>query len=126
MWTLKSVLLLAAVCALTVGCDDSEPTAAPAAKTETKTEAAAKPTTQSIIPVAQMKDWRPEHGVPESICTQCNESLIAGFKAKGDWDAEHNVPKSQCFKCDPSLKEKSAAAYKVKYGEDAPTGGDAH
>jgi hypothetical protein len=77
-----------------------------------------KPATQPIIPVAAVVDWCPEHGVPESICTQCNESLIAGFKAKNDWCKEHGVPESQCFKCHPELKQKFAAAYKEKYGKD--------
>ena len=29
--------------------------------------------------------WCDEHGVPEGVCTQCNASLVADFKAKGDW-----------------------------------------
>ena len=83
-----------------------------------------RPATRPIIPVAQMADWCPEHQVPESICTRCNGSLIAGFKAKGDWDERHDLPKSQCFECDPSLKQKFAAAYKEKYGKEPPTGGE--
>lgn len=82
-----------------------------------------KPATQPLIPVAQMADWCPEHGVPESVCTRCNASLIADFKAKGDWDEAHNLPKSQCFECDPSLKQKFAAGYKEKYGKEPPAGG---
>lgn len=85
-----------------------------------------KPATQPLIPVAQMADWCPEHGVPESVCTRCNASLIADFKAKGDWDEKHNLPKSQCFECDPSLKQKFAAAYKEKYGKEPPSGGAEH
>ena len=54
--------------------------------------------------------------------------MIAGFKVKGDWDEKHSVPKSQCFECDPSLKQKFAAAYKERYGKDAPmeSNGDKH
>ena len=63
-------------------------------------------------PLAQVKqaaDWCGEHGVPESICTRCNEELVAGFKAKGDWCETHGLPKTQCLACDPSLKEKLEA-----------------
>jgi cobalt-zinc-cadmium efflux system membrane fusion protein len=48
-----------------------------------------------------------EHGVPESLCVQCNPSLAATFKAKGDWCAEHNLPESQCTICNPGLEQSS-------------------
>lgn len=95
-----------------VGCDN-EPAKPPA-------DNKPKPATQPIIPVTQVADWCPEHGVPESICTRCNESLVAGFKARNDWCGEHGLPDSQCFKHHPELKQKFAAAYKEKYGKDAP------
>ncbi|HKI37568.1 MAG TPA: hypothetical protein VKA46_37275 [Gemmataceae bacterium] len=66
------------------------------------------------------RDWCPEHGMPESICAQCNAKLAKAYKDKGDWCPEHDVPKSQCFKCDPKLKEKFAQEYKDKYGENPP------
>jgi len=66
------------------------------------------------------RDWCPEHGMPESICAQCNAKLAKAHKDKGDWCAEHDVPKSQCFQCDPKLKEKFAQEYRDKYGEDPP------
>jgi hypothetical protein len=50
------------------------------------------------------EDWCGEHQVPESMCTQCNASLIAAFKATGDWCAEHGLPESQCRLCNPDLK----------------------
>lgn len=50
-----------------------------------------------------------EHGVPESLCVQCNPSLAAVFKAKGDWCAEHNLPESQCTICNPDLKISSTS-----------------
>jgi hypothetical protein len=50
------------------------------------------------------EDWCDEHQVPESLCTRCNPSLIAAFKAAGDWCDEHGVPESQCRKCHPELK----------------------
>lgn len=67
-----------------------------------------------IIPKTQVHDWCKEHGVPESICTRCNESLIAGFKAKGDWCAKHGLPDSQCFVCHPELE----AAFKARAPKD--------
>jgi len=50
------------------------------------------------------EDWCGEHGVPESMCTRCDKSLIPAFKATGDWDEKHGLPKSQCKKCNPKLK----------------------
>lgn len=49
-------------------------------------------------------DWCGEHAVPESLCTRCNPSLIAAFKATGDWCEEHGLPESQCLICNPDLK----------------------
>ncbi|MCW5789717.1 MAG: hypothetical protein KIT72_04770 [Polyangiaceae bacterium] len=50
------------------------------------------------------EDWCGEHQVPESMCTRCNPSLVAAFKATGDWCEAHGLPKSQCLTCDPTLK----------------------
>lgn len=49
-------------------------------------------------------DWCGEHGVPESMCTRCNPSLIPAFQATGDWCAEHGLPESQCLACNPDLR----------------------
>jgi hypothetical protein len=65
-------------------------------------------------------DWRPEHGMPESICVQCNPALAAEYKKKGDWCEKHDRPDSQCFLCHPELKEKFAAEYRAKYGKEPP------
>jgi len=51
-----------------------------------------------------------EHGVPESLCVQCNPSLAVTFKAKGDWCAEHNLPESQCTICNQDLVKSSMRA----------------
>jgi cobalt-zinc-cadmium efflux system membrane fusion protein len=121
-------LLIAVVAVAAVGCDKTDTNTSPTGSNAAPTPPVAeqpKPATQPLIPVAPVKDWCPEHGVPESICVQCNASLAAGFKAKGDWDEKHSLPKSQCFQCDPSLKQKFAAAYKDKYGQEPPAGGDA-
>lgn len=50
------------------------------------------------------EDWCGEHQVPESMCTRCNPSLVAAFKATGDWCQEHGLPESQCLICNPKLK----------------------
>ncbi len=49
-------------------------------------------------------DWCGEHQVAESLCTRCNPSLTAAFKATGDWCKEHGLPESQCLLCNPNLK----------------------
>ncbi len=49
------------------------------------------------------EDWCDEHGVPETLCTRCNASLIPAFKATGDWCEEHGLPESQCLACNPHL-----------------------
>ncbi len=121
--SLSTLLLLAVL--VSAGCDKGEATGpkdqpkagAPTDQVAGHPKSAA---TQPLIPVAQLVDWCREHGMPESICVQCNTSLTAGFKEKGDWDEEHGLPKSQCFKCDPSLKQTFAAAFKDKYGKEPP------
>ena len=50
------------------------------------------------------EDWCEEHGVPESLDTRCDKSLIPAFKATGDWCKIHGLPLSQDLKCNPKLK----------------------
>jgi hypothetical protein len=69
---------------------------------------------------AHVEWWCSEHGMPEEICAQCSAKLAADFKKKGDWCKEHDRPDSQCFICHPELKEKFAAQYRAKYGEEPP------
>ena len=59
------------------------------------------------------EDWCGEHAVPESMCTRCNPSLIAAFKATGDWCEEHGLPESQCLTCNPDLKIERPAPEKA-------------
>lgn len=69
----------------------------------TKTEGApteAETAEPSAI-VADPNDWCAGCGLPESMCTVCNPSLIDQFKAKGDWCAEHGFPESVCPVCNP-------------------------
>lgn len=103
---LSSALLALCSC----GCDCRAKQKAPdkdAVKTDSTTTKE-KPK-EPLIKKQEIADWCPEHGVPESICTRCNSSLIEGFKAKGDWCKEHDLPESQCFVCHPELKEKFEA-----------------
>ncbi|MCG3134048.1 MAG: hypothetical protein HMLKMBBP_01320 [Planctomycetes bacterium] len=95
-------LLVAAALAFTAGCGESE-SAKPAEKP-------AAPAKTPLVQTKQAADWCKEHGVPESICTRCNDSLVAGFKAKGDWCKEHGLPESQCFACHPELEAKFKAS----------------
>jgi hypothetical protein len=117
---LLNLTAIGALCAsigLLAGCDKSQ-SEKPAQGTAT-----VKPAEQPkapLVPVTQVADWCKEHGVPESVCTRCNESLVAKFQEKGDWCKEHNLPESQCFECHPELKQKFADAYKAKYGKEPP------
>ena len=67
------------------------------------------PAKAPVIPVRKAADWCKEHGVPESVCTRCNEELVADFKAKKDWCEKHSLPMSQCVACDPSVEAKLKA-----------------
>lgn len=116
-----SVLFVFGLLTLSVvaeGCErkgTEKPAATGAAKTETQ-PTKEKPR-EPLIKKQEIADWCPEHGVPESICTRCNQSLIEGFKKNGDWCKEHNLPESQCTECHPELKAKfEAMRQKEKQG----------
>jgi hypothetical protein len=107
-WRIGGVLLAAAATLALpgAGCNPAENKADPA---KDKATAAGKKV-----------DWCPEHGMPESICVQCNPELAAEYKKKGDWCDKHDRPDSQCFVCHPELKEKFAEEYRAKYGKEPP------
>lgn len=101
--SLLSLVLLVSL-ALTA-CDKksaSEPPAPPASATASST-AMPVHAARGVEPGSH-EDWCGEHQVPESLCTRCNPSLIAAFKATGDWCEEHGLPESQCTLCNPNLK----------------------
>lgn len=106
------LVLMAAMPLLLVGCPDQKKTSQPpqpaASKTKTKTE-------EPLVPKRQVADWCKEHGVPESICTRCNEALVPKYKDKGDWCKKHGLPDTQCFTCHPEL-EKEFLKKKPKTG----------
>ena len=93
-----SLVMCAAFAVLSLSCSKSSPTP------EKAPDQAKVATTASDIKPGSHDDWCEEHAVPESMCTRCNPSLIAAFKATGDWCEEHGLPESQCIKCHPDLK----------------------
>jgi hypothetical protein len=96
-----AVLMLAAAALLSNSCK-KESEAAPENAAPNAT-AAAQHAPAHAQPGSH-EDWCAEHQVPESLCSRCNPSLIAAFKATGDWCAEHGLPESQCLACNPNLK----------------------
>lgn len=66
------------------------------------------PDTSPVRPTLD-KGWCGGHGVPESVCTRCDDSLIDTFKKAGDWCKEHDLPETQCFKCHPEVEARWAA-----------------
>jgi hypothetical protein len=105
--TLRNFLLLAVTAFLAVtGCNNERATDKPGTSAAAHTEAArgeAKHAPEAVVPGSH-EDWCGEHQVPESLCTRCNPSLAAAFKATGDWCEEHGLPESQCLICNPNLK----------------------
>ena len=93
--------LIATLAILWTGCGKGASTgeASGAKAAPTTTQHAAKG-----VQAGSHEDWCEEHQVPESLCTRCNPSLIAAFKATNDWCEEHGVPESQCRTCNPNLK----------------------
>ncbi len=60
----------------------------------------------SPVAIDMSLGWCGGHGVPESVCTRCDESLIDQFKAANDWCGGHDMPESQCILCNPEVEEK--------------------
>ncbi len=98
-----SSLIAVAALAIVAGCGESAPS-------KPAPGPAAQPAKTPLVHTKQAADWCGEHGVPESICSRCNDSLVAGFKAKGDWCKEHGMAESQCFACHPELEAKFKAS----------------
>jgi hypothetical protein len=100
---LPAFLFVFVVAAFFASCSDASK--APSAPASTKSE----PVKAPLVHKAEIADWCPEHGVPESVCTRCNGKLVADFQAKGDWCKEHSMPESQCIACHPELEAKLKA-----------------
>ncbi len=63
----------------------------------------------SPVEIDMSKGWCGGHGVPESVCTRCDASLIPKFKAANDWCGGHGLPETQCVLCNPEVQAKWAA-----------------
>jgi len=66
------------------------------------------PESSAIQPVLD-QGWCGGHGVPESVCTRCNDTLVVKFQEAEDWCGEHGLPESQCGQCHPEVAAKWAA-----------------
>jgi hypothetical protein len=105
---LITIITTTAVAALTLAACEKKSDQPP----HTEQVSAANPTASAQGPThgrpgvqpGSHEDWCGEHEVPESLCTRCNPSLIAAFKATGDWCEEHGLPESQCLVCNPDLE----------------------
>ena len=58
----------------------------------------------SPVKIDMSLGWCGGHGVPESVCTRCDTSLIPEFKAANDWCAGHDLPETQCILCNPEVQ----------------------
>ena len=58
----------------------------------------------SPVEIDMSEGWCGGHGVPESVCTRCDASLIPQFKAAKDWCGEHDLPETQCILCNPEVQ----------------------
>lgn len=105
-----SVLVALVIIISTIGCDKpgTETGSARAVPGDVAASGDLGPQT-SPVAVDMSKGWCGGHGVPESVCTRCDDSLIAQFKEAGDWCAEHGLPESQCELCNPGVAAKWAA-----------------
>ncbi|MBI4717815.1 MAG: efflux RND transporter periplasmic adaptor subunit [Planctomycetes bacterium] len=74
----------------------------------------------SPVPPTLDKGWCSGHGVPESVCTRCDASLIPKFKAANDWCGEHALPETQCTICNPDVKAKWEALRPKEPGTTVP------
>ncbi len=77
----------------------------------------------SAVPIDMSKGWCKGHGVPESVCTRCDASLIAMFKERQDWCGEHGLPVSQCTNCNPGAREQWAALNPVSTTQPSKSSG---
>lgn len=99
MRTIALALVVSVLSVVSVACTKEAPTTPSSPPTATRTTHGAA----DAVPGSH-EDWCGEHAVPESLCTRCNPSLTAAFKATGDWCEAHGLPESQCLACNPDLK----------------------
>jgi len=122
----NTVWILLAVCiAASQGCKEGKEPKGQASVTAGKPGAAFGPDT-SPLPPDLSKGWCAGHGVPESVCTRCDDSLIEKFKAAGDWCKEHGLPETQCTRCHPEVKERWEKLNPAGKAPGAAPPGDEH
>ena len=105
-WIVITIVSMIIGCLSSVGCGKNadkgsdDPAKAPSVDISAKSIG---PIASAVAPTLD-KGWCGGHGVPESVCTRCDSSLIARFKEAGDWCAEHGLPESQCVTCNPAVE----------------------
>ena len=123
-------LAILVVC-LNASCDRSPQEGPSRSEGPTATQTASLGPRSSPVPVDLAQGWCGGHGVPESVCTRCDASLIPKFKEAGDWCDEHGLPESQCTVCHPDVAAKWAelnpdkrASKQVAHDERATADGE--
>ncbi len=106
--TVTLTLLSPVACHNTPSPPDTDHTALPSGGTDFATATPLGPET-SPVAIDMSKGWCGGHGVPESVCTRCDASLIPRFKDANDWCTGHGLPESQCELCNPGVAAKWAA-----------------
>ncbi len=114
---------------MTIGCskEDQEHSGAAGANGPAVSAATSTGPERSAIKPTLDQGWCAGHGVPESVCTRCNASLIARFKEARDWCEEHGLPESQCAACHPEVEAEwkkldPAATQEDRRGESSGVG----
>ncbi len=93
-----SILLLAAFGLVALSSCEPRPGAPPGAE-----QPVAPPSAPAAArtELTSRDDWCAGHGLPESMCTQCNPELTEHFQSSGDWCEAHGFPESACPVCNP-------------------------
>ena len=60
--------------------------------------------------LASTDPWCATHDRPGDECTECDPTLVAGFKERNDWCAGHGLPESHCEPCNPGILNARRAA----------------
>lgn len=110
---------------LPAGCNKDEQRSAESAAAVRHADSTQKvgPDASPVEPTLD-QGWCGGHGVPESVCTRCNASLIDMFKEAGDWCEEHGLPELQCTVCHPEVEAEWAKLNPAQKGSDKHGDGD--
>lgn len=119
---LRAAATALAAAIFAVGC---QPASTPSGASAGPGIASLGPETSPVKPVLD-KGWCGGHGVPESVCTRCDLSLVSTFKAAGDWCEQHDLPRSQCAQCAPEVAARWASLNPATAGAHAEDDGHGH